>query len=186
MKPILYCVILSLCLFFSGCKKEEMSCGSPFGEAGGHPLDSLGLPYATTEGLNTMGCLINGEPWLPLKENIFGDIVYHIPFSLTGDGTLNLYGKHKNLELNKNETLRIAGFDVLSIGNYFYPSTTSYFVDFESCGDFSIDTTWAHNGFTIHHLSFENEIVSGTFEMRVVNPDCDTLTITNGRFDLSS
>jgi hypothetical protein len=183
MKPIFYCVILSLCLFFSGCKKEEMSCGSPYGEAGGHPLDSLGLPYATSEGLNTMGCLIDGEPWLALRENVLGDIVYHIPFSIT-NGALFIVGIDGREDPVDGITLSADGVDI--IDSYSFASQlAAYEIEESECGFYNLDSTY-FNFIEVIYIDFDDEIISGRFEMRVVNPDCDTLTITNGRFDLSS
>ena len=76
---ILLCFIFGLLL--SGCIKTDMF-GEPVSGSVLDNLDSLGLPPATTTGENTFGCLINGEPWLPLKRNIFGTLSYQIDFTM--------------------------------------------------------------------------------------------------------
>lgn len=160
------------------CSEENMQ---PDGYVAGHPLDSLGLPHATTEGLNTMGCLVNGEVWLPLKPNILGDLVYHVPFSITGEGDLNI-SAFSDLE-NDERAFLIAAEDIQAIG--FYPLISNFFDDNTSCGFFNLDSTY-NNYLFISEIDFSTEIISGQFGMRLVNPDCDTLNITDGRFDLSS
>jgi hypothetical protein len=164
-----------------------MPSTDPNGNIGGHPLDELGLPFATTEGLNTMGCLINGEPWLPLKENLVGDLVYHIPFSVGAQsmgGGVSIQGI-RDFD-NWNEVLDVVADPAESIGFFEFPSYANYYIDSNSgCGFYDLDTTF-NSYVQITKLDFNSEIVSGRFEMQVVNENCDTLTITHGRFDLSS
>lgn len=181
MKHLLPLLCLTL-LLFGQCKKDDPSPSTgPDGYIGGHPLDSLGLPFVTTEGLNTMGCLINGEPWLPLRENLTGDLVYHIPFSITEEGDLNI-SAYSDLE-NDDRAFLIAGEDIVETGEY--PLIGNFFDDNTACGFFNLDSSY-DNLLSISRLDLINEVISGAFEMRVINLDCDTLTITQGRFDISS
>lgn len=173
-------------LLFSQCKKDKEDGLHPgaTGMIAGHPLDELGLPYATTEGKNTMGCLINGEPWMPLQESFLGPLIFHVPFSLSGSGNLNVQG-HRYHD-GHNETLHMSCPSVLDEGLFSGSAVNAIVLDDNtSCGFFELDTTYA-NQIEATVVDFEGEIVSGRFQMRVVNPDCDTLTITEGRFDLSA
>ena len=77
MKTLSILLVVLLCLF-CGCTKPEM-CGT--NSTDNDPLDSLGLPFTTTTGENTFGCLINGEPWRPGREGLFGGWVYNVSFT---------------------------------------------------------------------------------------------------------
>ncbi len=75
----------------------------------------------------------------------------------------------------------------LQPGVYEYPevSTTDIYYDSQTnCGTFGLDSTY-YNHFTITRVDFDEHILSGTFELRVIKNDCDTLTITEGRFDVA-
>jgi len=74
---------------------------------------------------------------------------------------------------------------VLSENIYEYAALTYNYTLPLSCGAFNIDTTYENNHFEITHLDWVNHIISGIFEMRVIKENCDTLTISAGRFDLS-
>ena len=53
-----------ICLFILvlGCKKDHVAPTPPVDNIDLHKYP--GLPDATQSGLNTMGCLINGKPWV--------------------------------------------------------------------------------------------------------------------------
>ena len=71
---LLLLLLLSIITSCNKCKKKEDPPPK---------IDTTVLPPATTTGENTMGCLINGEVWLPLKENFLGNLVYDVSFEVT-------------------------------------------------------------------------------------------------------
>jgi len=178
--------ILPLCalFLFSTCKKDESENCSPTSEIPG-TLDSLGLPPATTTGANTMGCLINGEPWLPLRRNIFGNLFYSISFTVgsqSSGGGVSIQARRKFDDID--ETMNFSAFPAEVVGTYPYQVITNNFLN-SNCGLYDLDTT-QNNFIEITRLDFEEEIISGQFQMTVFSENCqDTLHITNGRFDLS-
>jgi len=171
---------------FSTCKKEEPENCSPTSEIPG-TLDSLGLPPVTTIGANTMGCLINGEPWLPLERDIFGNLVYDFTF-IVGDsssgGGISVQGRqdYNNLQ----SVINFSAFPVQQIGT-FDPEYfgNEYINDATNCGFYDIDQNYLNDFIEITRIDFDEEVISGRFEMRLINNECDTLLVTQGRFDLS-
>ncbi|MFZ6025669.1 MAG: hypothetical protein ACOYVG_14560 [Bacteroidota bacterium] len=51
MKTVLFALCIFTCFCFAKCRKDK--------------LGSNGLPAATQEGKNTLGFLLNGQPWTP-------------------------------------------------------------------------------------------------------------------------
>ena len=155
-------------------------------------LDSLGLPPATTTGENTFGCLINGEPWLPLKRGIFGSLSYQIDFSW---GTVSP-GFFSCLMVQDYDSLQsILDFVVLDVfsegvfsnlnlseGGGVSDQSSSY-----EGGYYETDLLYDESEVTINRLDSIEEIISGTFRLRYINENLsepDTIWITEGRFDL--
>ena len=184
---ILLCFIFGLLL--SGCIKTDM-CGEPVSGSVLDNLDSLGLPPATTTGENTFGCLVNGEPWLPLKRNIFGTLSYQIDFSTgtssPGYFTCLMVQSYDSLE----SYIQFSVLDVFNEGIYFNTDLTDG-GEFSSDGDINIDTSYEidlsyqESEVIITRLDSIAEIISGTFNLRYIKvTDSDTLMVTEGRFDL--
>ena len=186
MKTHLFLLLLCVLFLFSTCKKEESENCSPTSEIPG-TLDSLGLPPATTTGANTMGCLINGEPWLPLKRNIFGDLRYDISFTVGSQsmgGGVSIQGRQDYDELES--TIFLYTDPALTEGIYPFTNENDRYINHNNdCGAYDVDTTY-NNIIEITRIDFDEEIVSGGFKMRLINDECDTLLVTNGRFDLST
>jgi hypothetical protein len=162
------------------CKKKE--CDNPDVVDG---INLTELPPATMTGANTMGCLINGEVWLPLSKNILGDLVYDINFSVTSvdQGGVSVQAHRKYDDFY--DRMSIGAEEAVDVGIFAIPSWINEYLDVNSnCGYFDLDSTY-NNFIEITKLDHNEEIVSGLYQMRVVNDECDTLTITQGRFDLS-
>jgi hypothetical protein len=160
------------------CKKKE--CDNPNVVDG---INLTELPPATMTGANTMGCLINGEIWLPLGRNLLGDLIYDINFDVNSPnsgGGFTIQGT-RNIE-DYFAIMLVSAADVLTQGEYPFLLPTSNFGD--TCGVFDLDTTY-NNFIEITKIDFEEEILSGLYQMQLINNECDTLTVTEGRFDLS-
>jgi len=148
------------------------------------------LPAATQTGANTFGCLLNGQVWLPS-----GSIGTNDSFRVTYDPTY------------ANGSLQIRVFKV--IPNYLDPQyffisgatmnkIGTYPIDYQICGvayytekrdacqeysrSSSLGTT-VRGQLTITRLDMRAGIISGTFDFTLAQTGCDTLKITQGRFD---
>ncbi len=170
-----YIALLAILLFLTAaaCNKDDDTS----------PADQL--PPITTEGKGTFACLINGEVWkwkgrnpwngFPNLDVYYEEIISGLQIQAT-----------KDIE-NSNQTLRqtftIASF-VDSLGNFpilFNNRIYSDYTQQNDCIAYRLDTL-QESILEIIELDKENKIVSGTFEFTAIN-DCDTLRITEGRFD---
>ena len=90
----------------------------------------------------------------------------------------------------KHEVIKLFFKDVYSTGmyNFFLVSNTKtgfvYFLDPPDCSIYYHDTSNVGT-MNITNLDHSSRIMSGTFEMDLVNPSCpgDTIRIREGRFD---
>jgi hypothetical protein len=151
--------------------------------------NNSGLPPATQEGKNTLGFLLNGQPWTPqgfngtanlsidydpgFNSGVLGISAYRIIsssnreyFSLGIKDSLNYYSAPFSFQLTNSGLYRI----------YFSNNT---------CTFFSTDSNTVVNGkLSVSKLDKTNHIISGTFDAKLYKPGCDTIKITDGRFDL--
>ncbi len=179
MKKILLLATLVSCLC---CSKEETIA----------PIDQL--PEATTEGLGTFGCLVNGKAYI---DDNGGYLNAAYQYS-SGGWNLNINGFDSDYEKSteipramylqsyRSEDLQQGTY---TLGNYeeggIYGKILMY-------GDFLDPTNVAttnNEGLSgeITFTRFDKDtsnIVSGNFWFDVINPNTgDTLHITDGRFD---
>ena len=75
MKKLTYYLAAFLLLIFTNCKKSKP--------------DSNGLPAVTQEGKNTLGFLLNGQPWTPQGNNGTGNLDLYYDATFQG-GVFNL------------------------------------------------------------------------------------------------
>ncbi len=168
---------LAILLFLTAanCKKDDDT----------NPIDQL--PPITMEGKGTFACLINGEVWKWKGRNPWNgfpnlDVYYN-------DLTKRLFIQAvKTIEVENedlSQTFTIGNKLTTGIGQYDVEYDNRIYVDYTSsinnCISYEIDTI-SFNKLNITKLDKEAKIVSGTFEFTVIN-DCDTLRITEGRFD---
>jgi len=176
-----FCSFLILSLASVSCKKDDDN-----------------LPPLTFEGKNTIGCKINGTPWMPKGINAGGVFAnptsggYYIdPFFFagihiwlrtnSGDGSIELFVRNYNssgyllpgrYSLNKNTgDVRFGVGQIHSYGKYI--NNEEYFSDS------------LHNGW-IEILKSDsiNKIISGRFEFVAYNNTNGlSFNITDGRFD---
>ena len=147
------------------------------------------LPPATMIGANTFGCKVNGEVWIPHVE---GAPFWESPIYAKHDRWwpdcdqlfISATRKfHNQADISQEITLNVW---CPKIGeNNLTPSKGSY-RDLRNCGYYNIDTLSPYT-MNITKLDTINNIASGTFELTVINADCnDTVRITEGRFDVDS
>ncbi|SHE75437.1 hypothetical protein SAMN05444278_10543 [Psychroflexus salarius] len=148
------------------------------------------LPPATQTGANTVGCLVNGEVFLPKSEGINpavvcnyeyeeGEFYFNLVFSdLRGTGVKTVSVRTSEIALQADSTYSLDQdntiFDSFIGGGGLYGiNATNYFY-----------TNSANTGeLTITRLDLSNSIISGTFWFDAINDKGDIVEIREGRFD---
>ncbi len=201
-----------LLLFFGGTKKSKSLCKAPGNSIrhGHHfktgstlaillfltaaacnkdddtkPADQL--PPITMEGKGTFACLINGEVWKWKGRNPWNGFP-NLDTSYGSPNNILRIQAVKDIQ-NDEDTLRqtfIIHQVVKDSGLYKLDSDQGkIFRDWDNevpeCISFYLDTLKSHY-INILKIDTENKIAAGTFEFTVAN-ECDTLRITEGRFD---
>ena len=167
-------LLLLALLGLSQCKRDNPD-----------PVDQL--PPATQTGAGTFGCLVNGQVWMPQGNN--GSSNYTVSYDPGyRKGTLNV-GTYRYIGQGAND-YQVVGFYADSI-----PSSGTYslaipnhqegiFIDRTKTCQFPGNDPYFRRGFlTITHLDRQAGIISGTFDFTLAKPGCDTVRVTQGRFD---
>jgi len=182
MRILLHIFLFSLLLIGNSCKKNNAD---------------EELPPLTFEGKNTIGCMINGEPWVP-KGTFSGGIAN---YPTDGGYYIDPFFPNVNILLKTNNPQgeielfcrNYSGSRYILPGRYYFnkktQSITGYF-EIHSYGLYSINgkeymTDSLHNGW-IDILKSDSitKIVSGKFEFTCFNTaDSKSYIITDGRFD---
>ena len=141
------------------------------------------LPLATQEGKGTIGCYINGKPWVPKPYVAIGipkflEIVFD-------ESRGNYFGLRSIKDGSLSEYLNINAFDV-KIGNNIIVSRNieSFYNSLggNNCSNYYLDTTKTRI-LILTKVDKTANIISGTFEFTAINNCKDTLVFTRGRFD---
>lgn len=157
------------------------------------------LPPATQTGANTFGCLLNGQPWTPSGGGAFSNpnlLVTYDPSYKGGNLALTAYRLVGTA--NNKQYIGVGGDGINQIGSYplatysinpTFPSRTPYFSDDNKnglCNEYLNNSgTKASGQLNITRLDVLKRVVSGTFQFTISQPTCDTIEITQGRFDSS-
>jgi hypothetical protein len=149
-----------------------------------------GLPPATQIGANTFGFLLNGQPWVPSGNN--GTANLSIDFDPGIDnGVMGISGyriistqeiQYFGLGIIDSVNLKIPPYTInlsrISLYRFrFYLSSNCYLLSIE-------DETNSTGSITILKIDRTNRIVSGSFNATLSKINCDSIKITNGRFDM--
>lgn len=148
------------------------------------------LPPATQEGKNTCGFLVNGKVWLPKGRR--GDGSPNLRWWYDpgySNGTFNINGfRYDDKEGNKFTGFVIAIDNFSKAGTYNLNTAgrVSGYSDYnKNCIYYPEDTIAGHNNqITITRFDLPNRIIAGTFQFTLFKPGCDTVRITDGRFDV--
>jgi hypothetical protein len=148
------------------------------------------LPPITEVGANTLGAIINGKVWVPAGSNGTSNLeIYYDPGYAFGTLDISAY-RITDTVLDDRTYL---AFGVDSLNNYTIPHTFVMQPDGNTvlgftqypCAIGSTDSNTQTSGsITISKLDTANRIISGTFFGTLIKPGCDTITITEGRFDM--
>ncbi|WP_151089369.1 DUF6252 family protein [Hymenobacter baengnokdamensis] len=167
--------LLAALLGLSQCKKSSPD-----------PEDQL--PPATQTGANTFGCLVNGQPWTPQGYN--GTSNYSVVYdSGVQNGLLDIQSYCYPTGINKPQSIAVISGHITKIGTYSLSSpqiATANYTDYNSsCYWSSRDsaTTYRRGTLTITRLDLQAGIIAGTFAFTLYKPGCDSVRVTQGRFD---
>lgn len=177
-RPLLLLVAL---LGLSQCQKKDAGPRDP----------SAALPPATQSGANTFGCLLNGQSWTPSGNNGTPNFVATYDPGYLGGAlqikTYRLVGDKKNILqgiiFGASRVARTGTYDFVLMGengaNYIdnnAPASCSYYGE-------SPRLTYRKGTLTITRLDLPAGVVSGTFAFTLHQPGCDSVRVTQGRFD---
>lgn len=180
MKKFLLIAVCLCSLIFTAnsCKKDKIT-----------ELEKL--PPATQTGANTFGCLVNGKAFLPKGYDGTGRPNPHVQYDylLNGQPYLSIEASKFTDDNLGGGGISITFWDVTQIGHYDVSSKFRFSVGWPiiigNCGMSIIDSALqAWGGGYISKLDIPNRIISGTFNFKAIKPGCDTVRITDGRFDI--
>lgn len=163
-------LLLLTLLSFSSCKKDKVEPA---------------LPAATIEGKDTFGAMVNGKVWVPkgrpstFQPNL--DVVYSPNYS-GGSFDIRAFSKISDdpafYEYFYIYMTQVDHIGVYSLGNADIGTVT---FSSESCEYNREDNV--QGKLEITKLDMKTGIIAGTFEFTLVKPGCDTIRVTEGRFD---
>ena len=158
----------------SQCKKNEPA-----------PVDQL--PPATQTGANTLGCLVNGQPWTP--QGFDGSSNYSISYdqALGGSFDLRTY-RYQQQPTNNYQYLILFATRLYGPKSYSFRDSLNTEASFSdrliSCELSSRQSmTYRRGTLTITRLDRQAGIISGTFAFTLAKPGCDTVRVSQGRLD---
>ena len=154
------------------------------------PTPASQLPAATQTGANTFGCLVNGEAFTPKGNNGTSNLV--LLYSPNPNGaSINILTYR--IDGNRRQYINLfcgpvtqAGVFSLNIpvidGDASYADTARPL----SCSDYTGSSAplYRKGKLTLSRIDPSAGIAAGTFEFTTTQPGCDTIKVTQGRFDL--
>ncbi|EKT4499498.1 hypothetical protein ABF176_001868 [Flavobacterium psychrophilum] len=171
-------LLLTLTLTLSCCNKDD----KPFPGKGQ-------LPAETQTGANTVGCLINGDVYLPSQsginspvncqyEYINNEFFFIMSFSDDKNSGPNISVQTLRINLSQGETYLLNknsiddGDFTGGGGAYRLSSIKKYYTNTIKTGELKIT-----------RVDLSNSIISGTFWFDAINSAGETVQIRSGRFD---
>jgi hypothetical protein len=139
------------------------------------------LPPETQTGAGTFGCLVSGKPWTPKG---FNGTPNFSPNLVPNGGVFSISTYRKDGDTDQAMNMGIK--NLTSVGTYPFiiDNTGLIFYDTDNCGSFQTDNSQSQGYFEITKYDMANYIVSGRFNAKLYKAGCDTLRITDGRFDI--
>ena len=171
----LYSYIILLLVGCVACKTDALS-----------PKEEL--PPATQEGLNTFGCLVNEEVWVPKGGFAINKLTYD--YNPNYDSNyFQVRAKRYFVDNGKDisQTLSITIEDEFVEAKIYKlensRTTGGRYANLEIPCVFETNSEQPGT-LTITKLDTTNHIIAGTFAFTVWTESCDTIKVTDGRFDI--
>jgi hypothetical protein len=177
MKNILLIALLPL-LFGISCKKDKLA-------------DELSkLPPATQTGANTFGCLVNGKAWVPQGGCFLCPSVLKFYYDNGNGGQFSITADVKTASVSQYINIGVDSCRYRLQHNYTASIRHSLRFAFTDRKTTSCDWSTFLNPLVVctgwvafSKLDANSGIFAGTFEYSLSLNGCETITITNGRFD---
>lgn len=173
----LFVLLVALVLLLTQCQKSDSGPAKPEDQ----------LPPATQTGAGTFGCLLNGQPWTPSGN--YGPANFRLDYdpSYTG-GSLTIRA-YQALSGQTTKDFLIGGSQIAKKGTYTISNNANCGAAYSlgtsgSCGEYNYYNRVP--GFTMRGqltITRLDRIVSGTFNFTLAQTGCDTIKVTQGRFD---
>ena len=167
---VVFCITIAFLLSLSHCHRDQPK-----------PKTELEkLPAATQTGAYTFGCLVNGKAWIPQSS---------VDFSCDNEVNFALMAKVSTSTIKQSFGFYIAN-QMTTTGSYQLNDSTKQYADFADFSDatklceYIVDGSTGNGILIITKFDQTRLIVSGTFSLTTWNTKCDTIRITDGRFDL--
>lgn len=146
------------------------------------------LPPETQTGANTFGCLVNGQAWTPRGYNGFSN--YQVDFDPTyRGGELGLHTYRYNDAKTTFQSIIFGGDSISHVAIYqlnILPHSATFEDTGRPTGCKSYDSRYGSYCRGMLHVTRMDKsagIISGTFNFTLAQPGCDTIKVTQGRFD---
>lgn len=181
--PNFLLILIASLAIMASCKKEK------------NLQDELAkLPPASQTGANTFGCLVNGKAWVAQNQDCFllCDPSFKLYYDYGFGGNIHIQAIFKNSKINMDQYI---GFGMDSTNS----RTSFFYLDFKQHMGFTYKNSHAgtdckvikslyneiaaYGIITLTRYDLQSGIISGTFEFTLTKPGCDTIKVTNGRFD---
>lgn len=165
--------LILLLLINAACRKNK-----PY-----NPYSDNGLPPATQRGAQMFACRVNGKPWISSKSQYaMGGRAFKDSLYVSGGFGVTHYFDYLDFRIRGNmvqgTTFRLNNFPA----NFAQISTD------QDCAQNLLGYLERHNAIdgSLHLTKLDtiNKIMSGTFHCVIPLPGCDTVHITDGRFDV--
>lgn len=151
------------------------------------------LPPVTQNGERTFGCLVNGKAWMPENGNIIiTDPALDFVYENSNGGLFYITAKRTILSKNIDQGILFGLDSCTAERRYLYNNSPAQPVRFcfsnynqDQCRTlFSLENDVSTSGFVaITRFDLSEGIISGTFEFTLSKSGCETIRITDGRFD---
>jgi len=180
--------LLALALLLAQCKKREPDPAPPT------PADPLAaLPAETQTGAGTFGCLVNGKPFKgPFSTSARGDWQSGSRFIVSSNVYLNGQRTAAGITIHTIMEGLLQNGQIFTLipsikpHTIFSPSRNEFTADADGDVSCYYSGNYIKTG-KVELVKFDgsNRIASGRFAFTLYEPGgCDTLKVTNGRFDV--
>lgn len=162
--------LLFALLSFASCKKKNAN-----------PREVL--PDATMEGKNVFGALVNGQVWVPKGRPHTFQSSYQVVYDPSYEGGSFDIRVFRKKDTGFLEHFYIYMLNVNQTGVYTLGDPQVGTVRHESEGCYYEREDKVEGYLEITKLDLQKGIIAGKFEFTLSKTDCDTIRVTEGRFD---
>ncbi len=175
-------IIVACANIFAACKKDKTE-----------PTELSKLPAATQTGANTFGCLVNGKAYVAQNDcKYLCNSPFKVSYNSDFGGIVGITGDWLNSKENIDKRIQIlidsTNHKLMHSISIYNPHQGAGYIDSKltTCNQYDhyLDSASTHTGNVIlTKYDLQNGIISGRFNFTLTKPGCETITVTDGRFD---